>query len=38
MLPRPLDLSEDDLIVLFRDAVAKDVFAPPFRMTLKSML
>jgi hypothetical protein len=35
---RRLDLSGDDLIVLFRDAVTKDVFTPAFRMTLKSML
>src|ERR1700739_1635786 len=28
MLPRALDLSEGDLIVLFRDAMAKDVFTP----------
>jgi hypothetical protein len=38
MLPRPLDLSEDDLIALLRDAVAKDVFTPAFRMGLKSIL
>jgi hypothetical protein len=38
MVPRPLDLSEDDLIALFRDAVAKDVFTPSFKMTLRDML
>ena len=38
MLPRPLDLSEEDLIALFRDALQKDVLTPAFRMKLKSML
>lgn len=38
MLPRPLDLSENDLTALFRDAVAKDAFTPAFNITLKSML
>jgi hypothetical protein len=38
IMPRPLDLSEDDLIALFRDAVAKDVFTPAFRLTLRSIL
>lgn len=38
MVPRPLDLSEDDLIALIRDAVAKDVFTPAFKLTLRSLL
>ena len=38
MLPRPLDLSEDDLIALLWDAMTKDVFTPIFKLTLKSML
>lgn len=38
MVARPLDLSEDDLIALFRDAVAKDVFTPAFRLALRSIL
>ncbi len=38
MVPRPLDLSEDDLIALFRDALSKDVFSPIFRTKLRSML
>ncbi|MGB7169073.1 MAG: hypothetical protein WBD32_08725 [Acidobacteriaceae bacterium] len=38
MLPRPLDLSEDDLLILFRDALSKDVFTPAFRMVLRTML
>ncbi len=38
MVPRPLDLSEDDLIALLRDALANDVFTPEFRLTLRDML
>jgi hypothetical protein len=38
MVPRPLDLPENDLIALFRDAFAKDVFTPAFKMTLRDML
>lgn len=38
MVPRPLDLSEDDLLILFRDALSKDVFTTAFRMVLRSML
>lgn len=37
IVPRPLDLSEDDLFALFRDAFAKDVFTPAFNMTLRDM-
>ena len=38
MVPRPLDLSEEDLVVLLKDALSKDVFSPIFRETLRSML
>jgi hypothetical protein len=38
IVPRPLDLSEDDLILLFKDALSKDVLTPMFRMKLRSML
>lgn len=38
MVPRPLDLSEDDLVILLKDALSKDVFTPIFRETLRSML
>ena len=38
MVPRPLDLSEDDLILLFKDALSKDVLTPIFRMKLRTML
>jgi len=35
---RPLDLSERDLITLFSDALAKEVFSEGFKSKLKSML
>jgi len=35
---RPLDLSEHDLITLFSDALAKEVFSEDFKSKLKSML
>jgi len=38
IMPRPLDLTEDDLILLFRDAIEKKVFTPGFRMALRSLL
>jgi hypothetical protein len=38
IVPRPLDLSEDDLILLFKDALSKDVLTPAFRLKLRSML
>jgi hypothetical protein len=38
MATRPLDLSENDLITLFEDALAKQVFTDNFKATLKSLL
>jgi hypothetical protein len=38
MVTRPLDLSEDDLLVLFKDAFMKEVFSQRFRIGLKSLL
>jgi hypothetical protein len=38
MVPRPLDLSENDLILLLKNALSKDVFTPICRLTLRSML
>lgn len=35
---RPLDLPEDDLIDLFRDAIAKDIFTKSFKSRLRSLL
>lgn len=35
--PRPLDLSEDDLITLLRDAAAKGVFSDNFRSQLRTL-
>jgi hypothetical protein len=35
---RPLDLSEEDLLTLFEDAIAKDVFTTEFRARLKGLL
>ena len=35
---RPLDLSEEDLLALFEDAIAEDVFTTEFRARLKSLL
>jgi hypothetical protein len=34
MVPRPLDLSEDDLIALFKDAFDKGVFTDTFKANL----
>lgn len=34
----PLDLSENDLLILLRDAFAKDVFTPLFKDSLRSLL
>jgi hypothetical protein len=36
--PAPLDLGEDDLIVLFRDAIANDVFTDRFKAELRELL
>jgi hypothetical protein len=38
LVPRPLDLSEDDLITLFRNAIANDVFTDRFRAELRELL
>lgn len=38
IMPRPLDLTEEDLLLLFQDAIAKDVFTPEFRSALRSLL
>jgi len=35
---RPLDLAEDDLITLFQDAVAKNIFTDSFKSELRSLL
>jgi hypothetical protein len=35
---RPLDLPEDDLVELFADAVAKNIFTDSFRSKLRSVL
>ena len=35
---RPLDLSEEDLVTLFEDAIAKDVFTTEFKSRLKGLL
>jgi hypothetical protein len=35
---RPLDISEDDLLALFADAIAKDIFTASFRASLKALL
>ena len=35
---RPLDLSEDDLLILFKDAVANHVFTDSFLSRLKQAL
>jgi hypothetical protein len=35
---RPLDLPEDDLIALFRDAIANGVFSRQFRSDLRDLL
>jgi hypothetical protein len=38
MAIRPLDLSEDDLILLLKDALIKNVFTSDFRSKLQSLL
>jgi len=39
MIMRPLDLSEDDLLRLLKNAIeAKDVFTPQFKTKLREML
>lgn len=38
MLPRPLDLTERDLLALLRDAVAQGVFSKRFKSSLKRLL
>ena len=38
MLPRPLDLSENDLLLLLREAFSKDVFTPLFKESLRELL
>jgi hypothetical protein len=38
MMMRPLDLPEDELLELFRLAVAKQVFTPGFLRGLKAIL
>lgn len=38
LVMRPLDLTEDDLISLFRDAVERGVFTQPFRKALRQIL
>lgn len=38
IVPRRLGLSEEDLVLLFKDAPSKDVFTPAFRMKLRTML
>ena len=35
---RPLDLSEEDLLTLFEDAITKDVFTTEFKARLKGLL
>ena len=38
MKPRPLDLSENDLLHLLKDAFSKDVFTPLFRESLRKLI
>jgi hypothetical protein len=38
MIPRPLDLSENDLLLLLRDAFSKDVFTPFFKEALRKLI
>jgi hypothetical protein len=35
---RPLDLSEEDLLTLFEDAIAKGIFSTDFLVRLKGLL
>jgi hypothetical protein len=37
LAPRPLDLSEDDLVRLFRDAIANGVFTENFMSQLRAL-
>jgi hypothetical protein len=38
MVPRPLDISESDLVSLFRNALENIVFSGDFRSKLRSLL
>ncbi|OME46856.1 hypothetical protein BSK59_28860 [Paenibacillus odorifer] len=38
MIPRPLDLSEDELLTLFEDAIDKNVFSPYFLKKLEEII
>ncbi len=38
IIPRPLDLSEEELLILFRDAIVKGVFDAAFRSRLREIL
>jgi hypothetical protein len=38
LVPRPLDVTEEELLKLLADALAKGVFTPEFRNELKSLL
>ena len=38
MVTRPLDLSEDDLLALLKDAFKKEVFSHRFMIGLKSLM
>ena len=38
MTPRPLALSENDLLTLLQDAIEFDIFTPEFRTRLQDML
>jgi hypothetical protein len=38
MIPRPLDLGEDDLLILFERAIAANVFTVDFRSRLRAIL
>jgi hypothetical protein len=37
LIPRPLDLSEEDLLALTQDAIAKGVFSPEFLAGLRRL-
>jgi hypothetical protein len=37
MIPRPLDLSENDLIELLKNAIEADVFSSEFRSKVRSL-
>jgi hypothetical protein len=38
MIPRPLDLTEEELLALFRNALQKGVFSEDFLLKLRAML